>query len=615
MATRHDVTAIPLQGAYAAKRCPVRAQNDALHPSEPSVPDPFAERQIARGNAFQAEIVAEILRLHPGAVCIEGADARTRESVTAAAMAAGLSPIVNGQLPADLSGRRVGTPDLLIAGPNGGYRAIDIKSHQVLHASEGRASEVPALCAELDTLTYESAVADPEVTARRSEDDPLQLAHYQRMLEAAGLAVEGSRLGGIIGTEGRVVWHDLDAPLWRTLSSTGTTKLRTTMERYDFEFDFRLDIVAVAERHRRDPSVELLVVPVRCRECPTCPWHATCRTVLETGSGDVSLLPRVGWEHWKVHRDHGVTDRAALAALDRRTASLVAAGIDVAGLQAAAATLPADAPVTELEGIRRSPKWGDTLLAAGVGTAGDLLSLHALTARYSGSGLHSLLEEIDLARAALGTQPVYRRRGVDGVMVARADVEVDVDMECSEMGVYLWGNLLTDRAGPGAPRSEYVPFATWEPLTPEHELENSLAFWRWLMGVRGAAHRRGQSFRAYCYNASAENQHLRRLGIAAGLTGEVGAFIASEEWVDLLRVWDAQLITGEGSGLKAVAALVGFHWKVDDPGGALSMVRYDAAAAGDGAARRWLLEYNRGDVEATLALREWMASAALPEIE
>jgi predicted RecB family nuclease len=615
MTTRYDVSSVPAQGAYVAQRCPVRAQNDALLPIKAAPPDPFAERLIARGIAFQAGVIAEILHLHPEAVAVEEADGRTRETASHAALASGASPIVAAALPADTAGRRVGTPDLLVAAPGGGYRAIDIKSHQTLEVSEGRASEFEARCATLDSLTLETAVPDPDLAARRREGDLLQLAHYQRMLEAAGLAAEGPRQGGIIGTERRVVWYDLDKPAWRTPSSTGGTKLRTTMERYDFEFDFRLDILAVAARHRADPAVAPLVVPVRCTECPSCPWDAHCRSMLEAGAGDVSLLPRVGWTQWKVHRERGVTDRAALAGLDWRTARAVATGMDLTGLRAVAALRAPEVPVLELGDAWKHPRDLERLQAMGIATVGDLLALDGATAGYSGSALTSLPEQIDLARAALGGQRVYRRRGQASVTVPRADIEVDVDMESSEVGVYLWGNLLTDRTHPEAPRSEYVPFVTWAPLTPEVESANSMRFWRWLMAVRGRAHAQGLSFCAYCYNAAAENQYLRRLGLSAGLAAEITEFIASDEWVDLLRVWDAQLITGGVSGLKTVAPLVGFHWDVEDAGGTESMLRYDAAVAGEAGARQWLLAYNRGDVEATLTLRTWMASASVPGIE
>lgn len=152
-------------------------------------------------------------------------------------------------------------------------------------------------------------------------------------------------------------------------------------------------------------------------------------------------------------------------------------------------------------------------------------------------------------------------------------------------------------------------------MSPEVEAANSLRFWRWLMDIRDKSHNAGLTFTAYCWNEGAENQYLSKLGIANELGDEVEAFIASPEWVDLLKVWDSQLITGHNSGLKVVAPVVGFHWSVDDAGGGNSMAMYDRAAVGDESARRWLLDYNRGDVEATFAVREWMDSRAFAAID
>jgi predicted RecB family nuclease len=444
--------------------------------------------------------------------------------------------------------------------------------------------------------------------AKKKQDDVLQLAHYQRMLETLGMQANDGRWGGIIGTERRVVWYDLDAPIWRTSSSTQNTKLRSTMERYDFEFDFRLDVVAVAERHKRDPSVALLTVPVKIGECDSCPWWDYCRPQLEDPPGDVSLLPRIGWTQWKVHRDHGVTNRAELAALDPRTARLVAGGIDVAALMQLA---PDVEPADVLRGRAL-----ELLASEGIVTASDLQGLCARTASYSDVGFGALPTHIDLARAALGPEPVYRKRGVSTVTIPRADVEVDVDMENTELGCYMWGSYVTDRSNTNIAQTGYRAFATWESLTPTAEADNSLRFWQWLMNIRQRCHDAGLTFAAYCYNASAENTYLRRLAIAReALAGEIENFIASDEWVDILKEWDSQLITGGSSSLKQVAPLAGFHWSVDDAGGGESMLKHDLAADGDDAARDWLLTYNRGDVEATLAVREWMAATQVPGID
>jgi len=605
---RFDVSQVPLQGGYVAKQCPVRAQNDTVKPGEPLRPDPFTRRLFANGNAFEAEIIAEVLRLYPRAVVIDAASSNALEEATHEAMSAGSSPILSARLPADLAGRRVGKPDLLIAAPGGGYWPVDVKWHQNLEPATGKGSPLPGLCSSLDALGWDAAILDEEHAARKREEDLLQLAHYQRMLESIDMQAVDGRWAGIIGTERRVVWYDLDAQVWRTPSSTGNTKVRSTMDRYDFEFAFRLDVVAAAEQHKRDPSVELLTVPVKISECSSCPWWDYCRPQLEKPPGDVSLLPRIGWSQWKIHRDHGVTNLAELAELDPRTARLVAGGVDVAALLAAAP----DAELADLV----SEKTFALLASERIATCDALHSLCARTASYSDVALSVLPTHIDLARAALGPAPVYRRRGLSEVIVPRADVEIDVDMESTELGCYMWGSYVSDRSNTGIAETGYRPFVKWEPLTPDVEAENSLRFWRWLMQVRQGCHTAGLTFAAYCYNAGAENTYLRRLGIAEEAVAEaIDAFVSSGEWIDMLREWDSQLITGGSSSLKTTAPLAGFQWEVDDAGGGESMIKHDLATHGDKAAQDWLLAYNRGDVEATLAVRDWMAATACPGIE
>jgi RNase_H superfamily len=597
MVTRHDVSEVPPQGGYVAKQCPVRVQWDTIMPAVPVPPTAVLERRFSRGRDFEAQVVSRLLDLHPDAVLLVSGDRdqrAEREAATARAMETGARLVIGGRLAPDLTGRRVGEPDVLVAADSG-YRPVDVKHHRTLSDAPGQ----PAPSSPLEAPFLAAARDGPP--ARKRREDMLQLAHYQRMLEVAGMAPDDGRFGGIIGVEGIVTWHDLDARIWLTPSASGQRKRRSTMEVYDFEFDFRLDIIAVARRHQADPEVTPLVVPVRITECPQCPWREHCGPLLEAGSGDVSLIPNVGWRQWRIHRDHGVQDRASLAALDHRTAELVSAGTDLRPLLAQLGRAPGDTPVADVLGGRSQARVA-RLAAAGITVLRDALTLEAQTASYCDEPMSDLSQQIDLARAALGDSPAYRRRSVGSVRVPRGEVEVDVDMENTEDGVYLWGATVTT-AGQG---SEYHPFCTWEPLTAVTKAALFARFWNWLSDLRRRAAQDDLTLRAYCYNSSAENSQMRRNGAAAGVAQEVEDFIASPQWVDLFRVFDSQLITGSATGLKAVAPLAGFSWSVDDPGGGESMLRYDDAVGGSSAARAWLLAYNRDDTMATLALREWL---------
>ena len=613
MGPRYDVSEVPPQGGYLAKQCPVRAQWDLIQPCDPLPVSRVLERRFAAGRQFEAEVVAQLASLHPDACTVAGPGRDEREAATAAAMKAGAPVIVAGRLPADPEGRRVGEPDLLVVAAGSGYRPVDIKHHRCLDASDGG---LPPLCSSLDRLTWEAAALAVDSSARKRKGDLLQLAHYQRMLEACGMAAPDGRHGGIIGVDGVVTWYDLDAPVWQTRSASGRVRQRSTMDVYDFEFAFRLDILAVAARHEADPQAGLLVVPVRIGECAECPWWSWCGPVLQAGSGDVSLLPGLGWREWRIHRAHGVTSRAELAALDHRTAALVAAGVDLRPVTAALGTLPDDTSLADVIGGRRKAQ-ARRLAEAGIHVLGNARALSPGTAAYSDAPMRNLPEQIDLARAALGSSAAYRRRGVTRVRVPRGDIEVDVDMENTEDGVYLWGALLSAGQGQPSEPDGYHPFCTWEPLTADTEVELFGRFWAWLTRLRRDAADAGLVFRAYCYNEAAENTQMRRIAAAAGLADEVMAFTGSGQWVDLLRVFGNQLVTGRPAGLKQVAALSGFTWDVQDPGGGESMLRYDQAVGTSGAspgesaaARDWLLTYNRNDVEASRSLREWLEHMA-----
>lgn len=239
-------------------------------------------------------------------------------------------------------------------------------------------------------------------------------------------------------------------------------------------------------------------------------------------------------------------------------------------------------------------------------------------AAYDGplpEGLSSLDDPILLARAYLADVKLIRR--MPDVEVARADVEVDVDMESyQDDGAYLWGTLLTDNTDPSRP-VRYIPFVTWTPLPTVDEARSFAEFWGWLMTELQTAIADGKSFAAYCYSQQAENRWL--LGSAerfAGYPGiptrdEVTTFINSEHWVDIYEAVSRNFLSPEGKGLKKIAPHAGFGWRDDEAGGEASMQWYRRAVGLDGdevdhTQRVRLLEYNEDDVRATKALREWM---------
>ncbi len=546
-------------------------------PTETSVvvpPDADLQRLFDDGIAFEDTIVSEIVALHrPGDVVVipgrHELDHEARRDLTRRALDAATPVICGALMEPDLDARRLGEIDVLLAtgrtvtaSGRPEYRAIDVKSHRCTTTASSPPSGPDPEVVDLHLVEPSPVLGH---TAKYREDDCLQLAHYHRLLQATGHAEPDDSMhdvrGGIIGSEGVLAWFDLQRPQWATITpqivgdvdggvgrneSIGyhrrshSTK-RTTLDRYDFEFAFRVRVVDAA-LERTDRSVEPIVHPVKVAECERCDWRDVCDADLRAGD-DVSLVRSVGYQEWRVHRFMGVTTCTQLAGLDPDEA----------------VERYADTPLTE----------------------------------------KALRTQIDEAKSAVAGKPIVRPTWDEREM-PRGDLEIDLDMENDEY-VYLWGAFLA-RVPDGWPESAgtYLPFVSFEPLddAAEHALASEM--WGWLLDLVDRADAEGLAARVYSYS-SVETTKLRRI-LPSERFEDV---VASDRWVDLHPVMKQKFWSNEGHGLKVTAAASGFAWRDEDPGGFASMAWYRDATAGidrDANIER-ILAYNEDDCRATAALR------------
>jgi predicted RecB family nuclease len=605
------------RNAYFARACPQRVQLDVLRPSEPLPDSPFLQKLFVAGQEYEEETITAFFDGVEGAVVVDAEDPDAQEWHTLRAVADGARVIAGGRLPVDHEAHRVGEPDLLVRDGDG-YLPVDVKSHKSLVAAK-EAGSGTALVSDMEALSFEAASIDCDSDPRRHVADLLQLAHYRRLLESAGLASSECNVGGIYGSEGVVVWYDLDRP-WldppEYVESPPAGPL-SAMARYDLEFAHRLEVHLAAEAHADGRDAPLLAEPIACDQCDQCRWRDWCGEQLEQAS-DLSLISGVSVARRRLYKAHGITDLQHLAALDWTTAELFRCGVDFGDLLDKVEDHP---PATLLATvIPNRKKQLEDLTDHGLLTVADIRALDRTVLSLCGAGAANLATQIDLARARIGPAPAYRRRGVARIEVPRGDVEVDVDMESTLDGCYLWGALVTDRRGPSA-TARYVPFASWDPDIEHGEREAFMEFWTWFTEQRARARAGGATFRAYCYSRSAEEHQMKRIADRLGILDEVGEFLASEDWVDLYEIVRGHLVTGRSLGLKETAPMAGFAWSSDEVGGILAMVNYDTAVddadpAAQAEAQAWIVRYNEDDVRATAALRDWLDGPAneLPSI-
>lgn len=302
--------------------------------------------------------------------------------------------------------------------------------------------------------------------------------------------------------------------------------------------------------------------------------------------------------------------------------------------------LPANTPLSQVTGPgHKDPWWQDRaalLSNAGLHTVEEL---HAKVRLYAdltgtatgepgkkpavtgwGSGIgNNLTTTIYQARVAtLGTPGTpYRRPDLGSVTLPGPGFDVGIDMENTHEAVYLWGALTPD--------GTYQPIVNWDPNPTTATADVFVQFWDWATKLLHEVHTADQPVRFWGWNLTAEKAALLDGNLAAvelghpDRTDAINDLVKSDHWVDLKTIFDKYLLTGTGTGLKAVAPLAGHHWEDDEAGGDNSMIWYAQASdpnagAGQTTAQDRLLTYNEDDVRATAAIRRWMRTTTFPNV-
>ncbi|MEY4362564.1 MAG: hypothetical protein RL391_1870, partial [Actinomycetota bacterium] len=576
-------------------------------------PSAFLQLLMDQGFEHESEVFTRLETEH-GVVRLPAMGGNELAGETATSMRKGARLILAGGLPT-LSGRS-GKPDILIRvdqpsrNAAWGYVPVDAKSHR---GFDGKAKAKSWLIGSIESPFLETAAASDAIGTPVLEDS-LQLAHYWEMLSELGWNPTVDPIGGIFDVDFQLVWRRLDQPFWRhEHPGTGESSTRSALEILGIEWEFRWEAIA-----RMLDGETPITEPILHGNCSTCPWKDVCYDELRE-SEHVSLIAGVTKAHVKKLALIGVRTQTRLANLDVRTALLFdrahAANVDLTKYRLMATDHPDQgASVKELTG--RSRKALEFLESEGFVSVSDLMTLDPTLAEMP--WFSNVTRRIDAARVRLHPDGLpHLPRGEVVPAISRADIEIDVDMENSDV-VYLWGTNTTIRNATNAPsrvREGYRPFHT---LAGGHanEAEAFEAFWKWMHELIHDCERDGASIRFYCYT-DAENTRMHEIASRwpdwPGVPShdEIDSFCASEHWVDLKVNVDSLIWPTDTLGLKKVAPLAGFTWRDEDAGGDNSILWYDVAVNSvDDAERRdmsdKLLRYNEDDVLATKVLREWI---------
>ena len=468
---------------------------------------------------------------------------------------------------AELTGRltandpdRVSRPDLLVRIGQGNdgkprWAPVDIKSHDPVE--DNKSSKL--YLANWDSYLPTDGV---EIVSRLELEDATQLAHYNEHLRNLGIASDE----GFVGIIGR----DIETIVWAKLSETALGlggKDGNAGTDYLAKFEAAKQVVTGALARQKEPSLPPAAYSALDGDakfgCGACTFQLICERELKShdgGAGHVTLLA-------------GVTKNAQSKYFP-----------DITSIRdlAAAAGLPKQAEKFQIQ-----------------------------------------------AQAKVLNKAILLNPDKD-FLIPEFDIEIDIDLENSlsafqDSGlieiegkdrVYLYGFGIHDRTQDldwhSATFDSFSDYSNSE----EGEYQLLLKMWNFLKDHVATAQAAGKSIGIFHYSTHEKTwwrnfarNHEGKPGVPT--LDEVESFIASY-FQDLWGYAKQVALGTSGYGIKKLAPKAGFNWQVEDPGGALSLLKYkDAVDPNKSPAEQqesmaWLYSYNLDDVRATFAVRDYL---------
>ena len=393
----------------------------------------------------------------------------------------------------------------------------------------------------------------------------MQLAHYMRHLQNLGFAPD-TPWGGILGRDSSfIVWADLNALTY------GVGQARSgVLTEYDIAAREAAKVIEAALARNTDESIPPVTISRRISSefgCPSCELRKVRRKELEKldqGPGHVTLLSDV--------------------------------------------TAPkADKHFPGIESIR------------------ELRAARGLSPQGMKAQLRAEVWATKIPRLLDPTEPL---------IIPEFDIEIDIDLENSQEAlreaeletlgrdsVYLYGYGIHDRTKDKDWHSAQFGYFDDYADTDEAEFSVLSQMWQFIKDQVAKAEAEGKTIGIFHYSPHERTWWKNFIERHASKPGtpfvEEKDYYINNYFVDLYPIAQRVALPVTGYSIKVLAPLAGFNWDVSDAGGGNSIVYYQTATSSTAsdeekaAAIKWLRDYNRDDVKATFAVREYLRKLVL----